>query len=36
MRINEGLEKALSRLEEENSDYTINLLDVANAFEVLV
>lgn len=33
MRINEGLEKALSRLEEENSDYTISLLDVANAFE---
>jgi len=33
MRINEGLEKVLSRLEEENSDYAISLLDVATAFE---
>lgn len=33
MRINEELEKALTRLEENSSDYTIGLLDVAYAFE---
>ena len=33
MRINDELEKALTRLEENSSDYTIGLLDVARAFE---